>query len=234
MRGTRPVTSQFPSAVIYNLRLLLQMVRDEDRGKVVALAPLFATTQREDNDMATDEELDALYEEAEVPTGGGGLLPAGSYTGTVISAEVRDSKTPWIDEELSLKLQVTEGDHAGKTTFCDIELKPLTDKNDQPSKGKVKFVKWQLEALGYDGKLSEVKFGVAGLYGAVVEFEQKVTDYLDAEGNPVGMNGRQPRINENTGKPYVDREVTLKDNVLPGSGARSTETPAPTGQSQVY
>lgn len=200
---------------------------------MVALAPYFAT-KREETDMATDEELDALYAEAEVPSGGGGLLPAGEYTGTVIAAEVGESRTPWIEEQLSLKLQVTEGDHANKTTFCDIELKPLTDKNDQPSKGKLKYVKWQLEALGYEGKLSEVGYNVASFYGAVVTFEQKVADYLNSDGEPIAMNGREPRINENTGKPYVDREVTLKDNVLPGSGAQNTATPAPVGQTQVY
>lgn len=209
------------------------MVRAEDRGRVVALALI--ATNREDELMGLiPEGLDEEYDEVEAATGTGGLLPAGEYTGTVVTAEVRESRVPWIDAELAVKLQVTEGEHEGKVTFCDIEVAPLTDKSGQPSKGKLKYVKWQLEALGYEGKLSEVEYAVGGLVGAQVKFEQKVVDYLDAEGNPVPMNGRDPRINDKTGKPYIDREVTLRENVLPGVGAASAATPAPTGQTQVY
>lgn len=214
------------------LQILYWMVREQDRGKVVALAR--TATNREDTDMGLiPESMDQEYEETEVGSGGGGLLPAGDHTGTVVAAEVRESRKPWVDAELSVKLQITEGEHAGKTTFADIELAPLTGKDGQLSKGKLKFVKWQLEALGYEGKLSELEYHVPELYGAVVEFEQKVFTYLDISGNPVPMNGRQPRINEQTGKPYIDREVTLKQNVMPGATAPASAS-APTGQTVSY
>lgn len=231
--GIRLVTLHQPPDFTEGLLMLYQMVRMEDRGKVVALAS--NATNREDNEMGmVPEGLDEEYEAAEAATGTGGLLPAGEHEGTIVESEIRDSRKPWVENELMLKIEITEGEHKGKTTFCDIEVNPLTDKSGQPSKGKLKYLKWQLESLGYEGKLSELEFHVGEFIGAQVKFEQKVYDYLDAAGNPVAMNGRDPRINDKTGKPYIDREVTLRENILPGVGAQTAAAPAPTGQTQVY
>lgn len=164
------------------------------------------------------DSLDSVYEGVEAskaPTGGGGgLLPEGEYTGVVLSAEVRPGMKPWVDAELSLKLQVTEpAEHAEKVTFCDIELAPNTDKEGNPSPGKLGFVKGQLEKLGYTGKLSEVEYQVNTFLGATVKFRQKVDDHLDENGNP----DQYARINPNTGQPYIDREVYLNELVTPGA-----------------
>ncbi|MCW2925319.1 MAG: hypothetical protein JWM98_2723 [Thermoleophilia bacterium] len=141
----------------------------------------------------------------------GGLLPAGEYEGVVVSAEVRSGFRPWVEQELSLRLQVDTGEASGRTTFCDIELAPLTGRDGGISEGKVRYVKWQItDVLGYDGVLSELGQHAAAFAGTRVSFEQKIT--LAAKVNPA------------TGTPYENREVTLKQRL---SGA----APAPTGGS---
>jgi hypothetical protein len=143
--------------------------------------------------------------EAERPAGGG-LLPAGQYEGTVQSAEVRSGFRPWVEQELSLRLIVDGGDYAGRTTFCDIEIAPLSGREGGISEGKVKYVKWQIaDVLGYDGALSELTKHTDQFVGTRVSFEQKVT--LAA------------KINPNTGAPYENREVTLKASLGKGAPA---------------
>lgn len=127
----------------------------------------------------------------------GGLLPAGEYTGTVVNAEVRKGFRPWVEQELSLRLQVDAGEFMGRTTFCDIELAPLTGREGGISEGKVKYVKWQItDVLGYDGQLSALADHAHTFVGAKLSFEQKIR--LAA------------KINPQTGTPYENREVTLK------------------------
>ena len=156
--------------------------------------------------MATD--LDAAFAsatpttepEAAAPERTGGLLPAGEYEGVVAGAEVRSGFRPWVEQELSLRLTVDTGEFNGRTTFCDIELAPLTGRDGQISSGKVGYVKWQItDVLGYDGVLSELGQHASEFIGTRVSFEQKIT--LAAKTNPA------------TGTPYENREVTLKANL---------------------
>jgi len=133
----------------------------------------------------------------EAPSGGG-LLPAGEYEGVVVSGEVRSGFRPWVEQELSLRLQVDTGEFAGRTTFCDIELAPLTGRDGNISEGKVRYVKWQItDVLGYDGVLSELSQHATSFSGLRVRFEQKVTPAM--------------KVNPATGKPYENREVTLRE-----------------------
>jgi hypothetical protein len=129
-----------------------------------------------------------------------GLLPAGTYEGTITSAEVRKGFRPWVEQELSLRLTVTGGEHDGRTTFCDIEIAPLTGRDGGISEGKVRYVKWQItDVLGYTGALSEMAQHTANFVGAKVRFEQKIS--------------LSPKVNPNTGKPYENREVTLREHL---------------------
>ena len=133
-----------------------------------------------------------------------GLLPAGTYEGTITSAEVRKGFRPWVEQELSLRLAVTGGEHDGRTTFCDIEIAPLTGRDGGISEGKVRYVKWQItDVLGYQGTLSDLHQTAPNFVGTKVRFEQKIS--------------LSPKVNPNTGKPYENREVTLKQNM--GMGA---------------
>ncbi|MCW2928999.1 MAG: hypothetical protein JWM86_2967 [Thermoleophilia bacterium] len=155
--------------------------------------------------MTTMTDLDAAFasatpstEPAPVETDAPkGLLPAGEYTGVIQSAEVRSGFRPWVERELSLRLTVEGGEHAGRTTFCDIEIAPLSARDGGISEGKLRYVKWQItDVLGYDGQLSGLDQHAPSLVGLRVSFEQKIT--LAAKVNP------------STGKPYENREVTLK------------------------
>ena len=176
-------------------------------------------------------DLDAVYDSVEasaVPSGGGGgLLPEGEYTGTVLESVVGESMKPWVTAELKLKLQVTEGEHSGKVTFCDVELAPNTDKSGQPNQKKLGFVKGQLANLGYAGKISEVEYVAQNFVGAVIEFRQKVDTHI-LEG---GAFDQYARINPNTNQPYVDREVYVNKLVTPGFAQAA---PAAPSEPQVY
>ena len=135
--------------------------------------------------------------ETEAPKG---LLPAGNYEGVVTSAEVRSGFRPWVDQELSLRLTVAGGEHDGRTTFADIEIAPLKGRDGGISEGKLRYVKWQItDVLGYDGTLSELDKHTENFVGTKLAFEQKVTPSL--------------KVNPNTGKPYENREVTLKQSL---------------------
>jgi hypothetical protein len=126
------------------------------------------------------------------------LLPAGQYEGVIQSAEVRSGFRPWVEQELSLRLQVKGGEHDGRTTFCDIEIAPLTGRDGNISDGKVRYVKWQItDVLGYDGTLSDLGQHAGGFIGMKVSFEQKIS--------------LSPKVNPRTGQPYENREVTLRE-----------------------
>lgn len=168
--------------------------------------------------MITDT-LDSAFAKADSsqkaePSGGGaGLLPAGQYEGVVVSAEVRDGFRPWVEQELSLRLTVDAGAHSGSTTFCDIEIAPLTTKDGTISEGKMNYVRWQItDVLGYDGKLSELAQHASRFIGARLAFEQKIT--------------LANKINPNTGAPYENREVTLKASLGAGDPAAAAGVPA--------
>lgn len=140
-----------------------------------------------------------------------GLLPAGTYEGSIAGAEVRSGFRPWVEQELSLRLTVEGGEFAGRTTFCDIEIAPLSGRDGGISEGKVKYVKWQItDVLGYDGALSDLGNHASQFVGARVSFEQKVT--LAA------------KINPNTGTPYENREVTLKTRLSGAAPAAAIDT----------
>lgn len=142
----------------------------------------------------------------------GGLLPAGNYEGAIVGAEVRAGFKPWVERELSLRLTVDQGEHAGRTTFADVELAPLTGRDGQVSDGKMRYLKWQItDVLGYEGKLSELDQHASQFVGTRVSFEQKVT--LAA------------KINPSTGTPYENREVTLKAKL--GDAPAGGGAPAP-------
>lgn len=149
-----------------------------------------------------------------------GLLPAGTYEGVVQSAEVRRGFRPWVEQELSLRIAVSGGEHDGRTTFCDIEIAPLKGRDGAISEGKLRYVKWQItDVLGYDGTLSDLPQHAPGFTGTRVRFEQKVS--LAAKVNPA------------TGKPYENREVTLREHLgrseaagIDTSGFYPVNTPA--------
>ena len=204
--------------------MLLDMVRPEHRPRVYRL---MTKEEREAMGIIPDN-LDDAFEQAEAaktPAGGGGLLPEGEYEGVVLAAEVGASVKPWVTAELKLKLQVDEGERSGTVTFADFELAPNTDRSGNPSPGKLGFLKGQLENLGYTGKLKDLELNAQQFVGARVKFRQKVDDHLTDNGEP----DQYARMNPNTGKPYVDREVYINELLQPGfaqSPSAAAESPA--------
>ena len=146
------------------------------------------------------DDLDEQFEEATV---GGARLPAGTYTGSVTGVTLATGDgvwKPWIDTALQVTLTTDEG-----SAVQQYELAPLTGKDGAISPGKLKFIKWQLGALGYEGKFKNLEAAILNgqFHGNVVEFEVK-----ESEGS----------LNSKTGLPYINREIVLKNFVEAGLG----------------
>ena len=116
----------------------------------------------------------------------GHRLDVGTYEGTVVSAEVTEGRAPWVDTQLTVNFQTDDGGYA----YADIELAPCLGPDGQISPGKVKFLRWQMQALGIPGAPSEVAQNLAHAVGNVVAFEVAPQ--------------RSGKINEKTGKPYTE------------------------------
>lgn len=117
-----------------------------------------------------------------------------------IVADKTKIKRTWVDVELVVTFQ----NEAGAKAWHHIELAPLTDKDGNVSPGKLGFVKSQLEAMGFLGKLSELEYQVNGLLGAKVRIN--VNDVASTKLNP------------KTNKPYVNREIYANELIAPGVG----------------
>ena len=153
-----------------------------------------------------DDNIDAAFDDVEV---GKGRLSDGEYDGVVKAVNIQPGRKPWVDQQLSVTLEAQKGGVA----FADIELAPLTDREGNLSKGKLKFLKWQLESLGYQGKLSELEYNLEGLFGAGVKFKVETTI--------------QDKVNPNTGKNYTNTDVVLVENIHPGIGGVATMQTVP-------
>lgn len=142
-------------------------------------------------------ELDSAYNE--IPRGGAGRLPDGSYYGTVTRVSLKESRKKWIDIELVAQVKEAK---TGITSFVAVEVTPLTNRDGDISQGKLKFLKWQLDVLGYNGSLSGLEDHLHELTGVGVEFN--ISTELST------------RINQKTGQPYENRSVKLIRKLNPG------------------
>lgn len=142
--------------------------------------------------MGIIPDLDDMFEAAEV---GGTYVRVedGTHEGTITAAAVRESKKPWRDAEFYVCITTPEGGEVHHT----VEVAPLVGKDGNISTGKVKWLKWQLQACGFDGKLSELESQAESLMGNRVKFE------ISSE--------ESTNINEKTGKPYINRDIVVKD-----------------------
>jgi hypothetical protein len=144
--------------------------------------------------LETSNDLDKAFDEAEVSqTNYPRRLPAGDYVGVVTKVNLGESTKPWVDTALHVELTTNDG----ATAEHEVEVAPLTGKDGEISPGKIKFLKWQLQALGYEGKYSDLEYELDALYGRYVDFQVKTS-----EGS---------KTNPHTGKPYINREVVLKN-----------------------
>lgn len=149
------------------------------------------------------DELDDQFEDTKLGEGGS-RLGSGTYEGTITDVKLvtgDDVWKPWIDVALSVKFNTDEG-----SISQQYEVMPLTGKDGNVSPGKLKFIKWQLSALGYEGKLKDLEDAIlqGTFHGNRVKFEVKETVSTS--------------INQKTGKPYVNTEVVAKDFLEAGLG----------------
>lgn len=138
-----------------------------------------------------DEEVEAAFAEA----GSREKLPDDTYEGVVVNATVGESKVPWMDASLTVRLQTDDG----FSEFVELEIAPLTNRDGELHQGKLKFLKWQLGVLGYGGRLSDLEESLLTLLNTRVEFEVS--------------SRNSDKINSKTGEPYVNRDVKLTKNL---------------------
>lgn len=148
-----------------------------------------------------DDAIDDQFEQTEV---GAKRLPAGTYQGSVSNIQLvtgDDVWKPWVNIALQVQLTTDEG-----KASTQIELDPLTGKDGTTSPGKLKFLKWQLRSLGYEGSLKNLEAAIMNgiFHGNVVNFEVKET--------------QSTQINEKTGQPFVNRDVVVTEFVEGGLG----------------
>jgi hypothetical protein len=131
---------------------------------------------------------------------------SGTYEVEVTSVAIEDNPKPWIEKGLKVKARFLD-DIAGEHE-CLIELSPCTGKDGSISPGKIKFLRWQLGALGLDHE--ELAFQLFGIIGNRYEAQYKVDDGLNEDGTP-----RNPKANLNphTGKPYINRDLVFKKKI---------------------
>lgn len=149
-------------------------------------------------DTMIPQSLDEAFEQAEETSfERPPRLTAGTYTGHVMSAKVvhgAEARKPWIDSALLVRV---EDEKTKGSIFHEFELAPLTDKTGQLSAGKIGFIKGQLRKLGYDGRLSELEFNLDQVILNKIRFTVK--------------ENVSNKMNEKTGKPYVNTEVVVEE-----------------------
>ncbi len=157
-------------------------------------------------------DIAAAFESAEL---GGAKLEDGNYVGTIRSLKVEEGKMYGRD---AVVLKGSVGNEEGMA-FFDIELSPLTDKEGNLSAGKVKFLKWQLDAMGFKGSIEDLEFHLANLIDNEVDFE--VRSKVSA------------KINEKTGQPYINTDTVIK-NFIGGQVVEKSATPVAGNDTPIY
>jgi hypothetical protein len=147
-------------------------------------------------------DLDKQFEDTN--TSGGARLDPGTYRATITNIRVvtgSDVWKPWMNAALQVSFSTDQGG-----CVAQYELEPLTSKDGSISPGKLKFLKWQLASLGYEGKLADLEDTImrGEFHGNVVNIEVK--------------ESVSQRVNPNTGEPYKNREVLAKNFVEKGLG----------------
>lgn len=163
--------------------------------------------------------LDGEFAEAEAITGGGTRWPTGVRTVTIENAELGPSPKPWIDTQLSITL----ADPDGSKDFINMEVAPLTLKDGTISKGKLGFLKGQLQKMGYPENLtlSALEFNLDKLKGAVVVVQVTNDPQTDAAGNV--------KLKPNSDEPWTNHEIKVQELVSASPMVSGSTASVPTG-----
>lgn len=131
---------------------------------------------------------------------------SGEYLVEVTGVGIADKPVAWIDKALMIEAKFLDdigGDHKVR-----LELSPCTDQQGAISPGKIRFLRWQLEALQLDAE--ELAFQVYGVIGNVYKCRYTVDDGINEDGTYKRPNAK---LNPHTGKPYINRDLVFLEKV---------------------
>lgn len=146
--------------------------------------------------------------------------PTGEYEVEVTSVAIADNPTTWIEKALMVEAKFL--DDLGGTQKVRIELAPCTAKDGSLSTGKIKFLRWQLGALGLDP--DEIAFQLFGIIGNHYKAKYTADDGLDANGEP--RPERKDR-NPHTGKPYINKDLVFNSKIETPEAKQDADAEAP-------
>jgi hypothetical protein len=144
---------------------------------------------------------------------------SGEYLVEVTSVGLADNPTSWIEKAIMVDTRFL--DDIGGEHKVRIELSPCTGRDGEISEGKIRFLGWQLRALGLDP--DEIAFQLFGLIGNTYKARYTVDNGLDENGEPKFPNAK---LNPHTGKPYVNRDLVFLEKVEAPADAEAPD-PAP-------
>ena len=144
---------------------------------------------------------------------------SGEYEVEITSVAIADNPVAWIEKALMVDVKYLD-DIGGDFKFR-LELAPCTDKAGNISPGKIRFLRWQLSALGLDA--DEIAFQLFGIIGNRYKVRYTVDNGLNEDGSLKRPNAN---LNPHTGKPYINRDMIFLekiDNTTTGDGVADDE-----------
>jgi len=131
---------------------------------------------------------------------------SGEYVVEVTSVAIADNPTTWIEKALMVEAKFL--DDIGGEAKVRIELSPCTARDGGLSAGKIKFLRWQLGALGLDA--DELAFQLFGIIGNKYKGRYTVDDGLNADGS---LKRPGANLNPHTNKPYINRDLVFLEKI---------------------
>lgn len=131
---------------------------------------------------------------------------SGEYEVEVTSVAIADNPVNWITKALMVEVKFL--DNPEDTHKVRIELAPCTDKTGAISPGKIRFLRWQLGALGLDPE--ELAFQLFGIIGNHYKTRYTVDTGINEDGTFKRPNAN---LNPHTGKPYINRDLIFLEAV---------------------
>lgn len=131
---------------------------------------------------------------------------SGEYIVEVSNVGIADKPTSWIDKALMVDARFL--DDIGGEHKCRIELSPCTGQDGQISPGKIKFLRWQLGALGLDA--DELAFQLFGIIGNKYKARYTVDTGINEDGTFKRPNAK---LNPHTNKPYINRDLVFMEKI---------------------
>ncbi len=145
---------------------------------------------------------------------------SGEYEVEVTSVAIADNPTSWIEKALMVEAKFL--DELGGEEKVRIELAPCTARDGGLSPGKIKFLRWQLGALGLDP--DEIAFQLFGIIGNRYKGRYTVDNGLNEDGS---LKRPGANLNPHTGKPYINRDLIFLEKIETPEDKQDADAEAP-------